>query len=344
MISPAFVAYRYEFNDSNITDKFAFEKKLNLPIPKMITDDIALKFSFVLNPLISSDRNVTYARDGALGSFNGIMSMRLPDCPINDGIYTQSTISEPWKAHESKKNLDTAWYLRNTGAPGNYSSRPLELNRAYISRVYNPAGKCKGSNCCLNNVCGKANGTWCNGGTSCVYICQALRDAMLLAYPKYLTTNKRSNEFRADLGVSCPAGYQCPSVEYQNKTGFNRTAIGVVHDLKANLTRTRSDLLTLSGTTIGNVLTSVQDLLCNMKAPFLATRYYQVHNDLCVDFLGGFAQITLAIWFLSCVLHMVAALGAMLVVRLQGSMNSRDFHGADDDFAEIKTIQIIKKA
>lgn len=291
----------------------------------------------MFNPLKNLDKNVENIKLGALGSFKSIMNMNLPDCPIQDGIYTNITILEPWMAHAHKTNLNTVWLLKNTGLPGNYGRWPSEVNTAYFSRVYNPCGKCKGSTCCLNSACGQPYNGWCNAGAHCNYICQKLRDAMLYAYPKYLTTDKRSTEIRTDLGVSCPAGTQCPSLTYRNKIGMNRTVIGVLEDYKTNLTKTKNDIVKIFETTIGDVLASIQDFLCNMNAPFVATRYYQVQTDMCLDFLGGLSQITLAVWFLACVMHLVAGLGAILAVRLRGSMNSQE-----EDFEEINNGNVIK--
>jgi hypothetical protein len=324
----------YHHNNSNVTDKLNFEEQLNAGLAILDANNITEQFDMVLEPLDGFGDALDNATDTALESFNSITggAGASVNCPIND-IFAKEYMLTPWAQHENRTDMTTEWYSYNTGTPKNYaraSNAALETNVDYMDRVYGDvAGKCTSSvDCCLNGSCLQTPGNWCNSGDDCVYMCAPISAAAAIAYPLYLEGVDSQTKMKADLGLyddgACPTGYSCPTGLFSDST-----VIAVIGEYETNLTDVAIDLVSVATSTIGDMMIEVQDFLCNMNISFAERRYRQVHTDLCVDMQGGFAQITFGVWILAAVLQLVAILGAMLSIRLQGPMGRG---GGDDDY------------
>ena len=146
----------------NITDKIDFESKLTDGLSAIEGVNISEQFGKVVTPLEDIQVMVDSISKKGIENLNIATTINQPMCPFND-TYTINTIFKPWEANIKKDT--TPWILNSSGEVGLYSRLGTESSIEYISRIYDTAGICSGSNsCCLNNVCNQPLKQPCNSG------------------------------------------------------------------------------------------------------------------------------------------------------------------------------------
>lgn len=314
-----------------------FPVKLDSFLTTLDTINMTEEFTSVTAPLQEFDVAITGTiSSSALALLNDMTKWNNGACPFND-TYTSSNVQTPWIANNGK--VTTNYLLNSTGDLGNYHrASGSESGRNYMKRIYDIAGRCvqntvlpsssSSRSCCLQNStttdCDLQEGDWCTIGSDCRNVCGNLTMAIEEAYLAVLNSERTEANMRADLGIFCPVGYNCPTAEFQN-LGHKSTIEDLVDTFRVNLTKVSEELVNATSRSIGEGKAAVEDLMCNMNFSFVETRYDQIHKDICETFLGGIAQVTWVMWLLALVLEIVAIIGCIIVVRMKWSGEDAEF-------------------
>ena len=284
-------------------------------------------------PLEDFESMISTMSPTVLAAFNNITTFDSEMCLFND-TYNVNNILTPWNTNIGK--VRTPYLLKTTGNVGSYGRVGRETGLAYISRIYDIAGRCTGStSCCMMNTCVLNETDWCTSGDDCSFFCSNVKDAIIIGYSAYLTADDREKRMKADLGLSCPLGYSCPTAEFQTM-GYESTIEEQINNYRVNITDVANDLIGAASTSVGEAMDEVQDFLCNMNVSFVEKRYDQVYDDVCTTLLGGIAQVNWAVWILAVILEITAILGAVLVVRLRWSADEDDLYYMSDSKIRIR--------
>lgn len=304
----------------NMTDKLDWQAKFEEGLA--VIDDVNVTDIFanqVLSPLDRIQEGIDMITVTGLGLINQGTTFNNDVCPFDDE-YTKGDIMEPWLANTEK--ITTAWITKATGTNADYSRIGDESGSEYMARIYGDvAGVCSASdNCCFEGTCvGLAAGAVCNGGTNCQYPCAELGVLITTSYTTYLDLNDMESGMTADLGLECPSEYtSCPTAEFM-AAGNDETLVELLLAYEANITSTADSLVNLATTSVGDVMDEVQDLMCNMNVSFVKRRYDKIETEFCGRMLGGFAQVTWALWAIAVFLEIAAITANILSVRLHGT-------------------------
>lgn len=319
------------FNDTNlavafnVTEKVDFQAKLDEGLDEIEAVNVTEKFQLVLEPLATMETMLGSITDAALSALNQAISANEDYCPFDD-VYTKANILTPWSLE--REDANTPWIIRDAfGNPTTYSRVGSETPQQYLDRIYNKAGVCSApSNCCIeystpSPTCESSLYANCDSGDKCVYPCEVLKAAILEGYTAYLQLLEKELAMTADLGISCPVAFDCPTQAFRSSYS-NLTLVGLLDDYKDKITTTKDSLVGLAQTSVGDVMFEVEDFLCNMNVSFVERRYDEVKEDICGTLFGGAAQLMMSYFILGICLEVVAIVVHVLAVRTRSNAES----------------------
>jgi hypothetical protein len=226
-------------------------------------------------------------------------------------------MTEPWSANVNKSV--TSWYVKSSGNQEPYSRIGDETASDYFQRIYSVAGSCteNSTDCCLNEQCFIGEESLCNSGSACAFddYCQFSSTTIKDLAIEFLQFRYDSQNLGSDLGIYCQST-DCLTEEYQN-AGFNESLIDMISSYGERIDETATSLVNLTSTSIGQVITQVEKLLCK-DISFVVDGYQNVRDEVCTSMLGGFSQINWGLWMLAILLEFVALLLIVLSTRLRG--------------------------
>jgi hypothetical protein len=148
-------------------------------------------------------------------------------------------------------------------------------------------------------------------------------DAILHGYVNVLNSVDMVERMRSDLGIFCPEGQRCPTIQFQSM-GHDSTILTGVETFQLQFTNLSDMMLERTGMSIREGKDAVEGLICLMNFSFVEKRYRQLHVDVCETFLGGIAQLHWFMWILALVLEIIAIIGSILIVRMK-------WHGEEEE-------------
>ncbi len=315
-------------------DKIDFPLGLDNFLSTLASTNIAEEFSSVRKPLEQFDRAIGSISSNALNQLNNLTNLNNEVCPFQD-TYAVSDMRTPWVSNSGRVN--TRYVLNSTtgtNVDGNWYFRASqnESGLDYMSRIYNIAGRCVSSNsmdCCIRNssskifICNLNYGDWCTYGSACRNLCSDVSQAIIHGYVQVLNSMDIVEHMRSDLGIFCPTGQRCPTVQFQSM-GHDSTILTDVDTFQVQFTNLSDALLNTAGISIQEGKDAIEELICLMNFSFVEKRYRQLHVDVCETFLGGIAQMHWIMWILALVLEIIAVIGCMLIVRMK-------WHGEEEE-------------
>lgn len=302
----------------NISDDLDFEKQLNKGLERIETVNISEQFDSLLVGFDQVDVGITQISTSLFEAFQSvILQNNSTICPFNDDSYSIEYMTEPWSANVNKSV--TSWYAKSSGNQEPYSRIGNETASDYFQRIYSVAGSCteNSTDCCLNEQCFIGEESVCNSGSACDFddYCQFSSTTIKDLAIEFLQFRYDSQNLGSDLGIYCQS-IECLTEEYQN-SGFNESLIGMISSYGERIDDTAASLVNLTSTSIGQVITQVEKLLCK-DISFVVDGYQNVRDEVCTSMLGGFSQINWGLWMLAILLEFVALLLIVLSTRLRG--------------------------
>lgn len=310
---------------SDLLDKIDFPLELNNFLSTLASANIAEEFSSVRKPLEQFDRKIESISSNALNQLNNLTNLNNEVCPFHD-TYAVSDIRTPWVSNSGRVHM--RYVLNSTmGADGNWYLRASqnESGLDYMSRIYNIAGRCVSStsmDCCIRNstskifICNLNSGDWCTYGNACRNVCSDVSHAIIHGYVQVLNSMDIVEHMRSDLGVFCPLGQRCPTVQFQSM-GHDSTILTDVDTFQIQFTNLSDALLNMADMSIREGKDAVEELTCLMNFSFVEKRYHQIHVDVCETFLGGIAQLHWIMWILALTLEIIAVIGSIVIIRMK---------------------------
>ncbi len=338
------VTFFFYFVFSDLMDKTDLPLELDKFLSTLASVNMKDEFSSVTKPLEEFDTSIESISTNALILLNNLTYLDSEVCPFHD-IYTVSNIRTPWVSNSGK--VSTSYVLNSSGTmgtgavdAGNWYLRASqnESGLDYMSRIYNIAGRCMSTmnsstsnsrSCCMQHdmseisVCNLTSGDWCTHGNSCRNVCFDVTDAILHGYVHVLKSVDMVERMRSDLGILCPEGQICPTIQFQSM-GHDSTILTGVETFQLQFTNLSDLMLERTGMSIREGKDAVEGLICLMNFSFVEKRYRQLHVDVCETFLGGIAQLHWFMWILALILEIIAIIGSILIVRMK-------WHGEEEE-------------
>jgi hypothetical protein len=266
---------------------------------------------------------------------NAISSKNTPSCPFNDD-YTVENVFEPWTANQAKGQ--TSWPLFSTGFNGSYKRNGNESGLDYMGRIYNVAGSCNSTiSCCLNQMCSLSVGHSCNSGSNCKYICSELYLDIIERYHDVTVALSVQQNMSADWGIVCPSNVMCPTDKYRDLTGMNQTISDLIQSYKPQVERASALLLNMTSGSMGELLLSIDDFLCDTNISFVPMYFSLAKNEVCGPMVAAFAQVNVCVWVVSIVLEVIAILSCILSIRMRGRSRKEKLFDTYDDLVTVVT-------
>lgn len=327
------------FNDTNlavafnVTDKIDFQSILDEGLSQIENINITSSFELVFDPLRDIQSMISSMSDSALGVINQATSSNSTSCPFTD-VYTKTTLLEPWELNRTSSN--TPYIIRdNYGSTTSYGRSGAEDSGTYLNRIYNQAGTCSATDCCividantLPTTCTSNPMDDCDYGDDCVYPCSALKDAIVEGHAVFISLYERELAMSADLGVICPDDTTCPTNEFTIYS--NLTLVAQLENYKTKISLTRDSLVSLASTSVGEAMDEIEDFLCNMNVSFVERRYTSVKNNICGKSFLGVEKLMWSLWALGISLELIAILSHVLSVRLSNSRSEKYQNDLED--------------
>mmetsp|Transcript_9596 Transcript_9596/g.12550 ORF Transcript_9596/g.12550 Transcript_9596/m.12550 type:complete len:793 (+) Transcript_9596:464-2842(+) len=255
------------FNDSNLVEAFNLSSTLDFgeQIESAGSDadafDVASQFSTILEEFATVDETIDKSLNftALYEEFSVLTSTSTGSCSFSEEYLTEEEIIYPWTANSGGFS----------GMGESFNQTNGESAVDYIDRLYN----------------------W---PSDCSSLSESITALFAVAY--YNSTLLKW-QMRSDFGydsATCEA-IGCPTDEWP----YDLSIYAYLEVFQSNLTSIQNELSAIVDDLTSDLISHVDDFLCNTNCGFLGDFYHAMYGSLCTTTLGGFGQISLSLYLLA---------------------------------------------